>query len=186
MLEDFQSDPTLGAAYAYWRAKRGTRAMPRRRDIDPTEIPKLLPNLQIVELVNGGERLRFRLVGTAIVRAYGAEPTGKYFDEMFSGERLRFIQSNYRRIHREKRPLLVYGKYETTMGISLLAHRLILPLSDDGIEVTHCLTVMTFAFPRDIPGWEGLAGQGAVIDFVHTYTELVAEESDDTALKGTH
>ncbi len=81
MSYDFRSDPILGPAYEYWRSKCGARAMPRRRDIDPTEIPRLLPNLQIVEIV--GTRIRYRLAGTAIVEAYGEELAGKYIDEMF-------------------------------------------------------------------------------------------------------
>jgi hypothetical protein len=102
---DLKRDPTLGAAYSYWCAKRGARAMPRRRDIDPSEIsPRLLPFLQITELLDGGSRIRYRLVGTAIVAAYGADLTGRHLDEVVSGERLRFVEDNYRRIYREKRP----------------------------------------------------------------------------------
>jgi hypothetical protein len=39
--------------------------MPARRDLDPSDNPKLLPYLMIVDKVNG--RFRWRLVGTAAV-----------------------------------------------------------------------------------------------------------------------
>jgi hypothetical protein len=108
LRNDFRNDPILESAYEYWRSKCGTRAMPRRRDIDPTEIPRLLPHIQITELLEGGNRIRYRLAGTAIVDAYGSELTGKYFDEVFSGERLHFIAVNYRLMCDEKRPVFVH------------------------------------------------------------------------------
>src|ERR1051325_6866611 len=71
MRYNYQSDPVLGPVLRYWFDKRGARLMPSRRDIDPVEIePRLLPNLQITELVDGGARFRYRLAGTAIVEAY--------------------------------------------------------------------------------------------------------------------
>jgi len=73
---DVRSDKILGPAFDYWQAKCRGRMMPRRRDIDPTEIPRLLPNLQITELIDGGARIRYRLTGTAIVNAYSADLTG--------------------------------------------------------------------------------------------------------------
>ena len=40
---DIQNDAVLGPAFDYWQTKRGRRAMPRRQDIDPTEIPHCCP-----------------------------------------------------------------------------------------------------------------------------------------------
>ena len=40
--------PDTVALYGYWREKRGERLMPRRSDIDPTEIPpRLLPGITL-------------------------------------------------------------------------------------------------------------------------------------------
>ena len=48
--------------YRYWLKKRGSGAMPSRSDIDPADIPALLPYVSLVHKV-GGE-FRFRLVGS--------------------------------------------------------------------------------------------------------------------------
>jgi len=70
---DVRRDPILGLALAYWERKSGPSVMPARRDIDATEIPpSLLPYLQITERIEGTGRIRYRLVGTGIVEAYGA------------------------------------------------------------------------------------------------------------------
>ena len=123
MRYDFRSDKILSPAFDYWQAKCRARVMARRRDIDPTEIiPRLLPNLQITELIDGGLRIRYRLVGTAIVDAYGAELTGKHFDQVFLGQRLEHVKENYRMICSEKRPLLVCSRYiSAKMPTSALA-----------------------------------------------------------------
>jgi hypothetical protein len=70
---DFRTDPVLRAALDYWRMKRGVRVMPQRRDIEPAELREVLAHLQITEVIGGGSRFRYRLVGTAIVQAFGAE-----------------------------------------------------------------------------------------------------------------
>ena len=47
--------------------------MPARRDLDPCDIPKLLPYVMIVDNVD--DRLRWRLVGTAVAREAGRDLT---------------------------------------------------------------------------------------------------------------
>jgi len=153
---DLYNDPILGAALAYWRAKSGARAMPRRSDIEPTEIPRLLPNLQITEIVDGGKRIRYRLVGTAIVEAYANELTGKHYDEIFSGKRLRFIEAHYRTLCSEKRPILSRNRFFTDTHIDgRFCNRLMMPLSADGETVNQCLTAVTFEFPGLAYRWLG-------------------------------
>lgn len=167
---DFRSDRILGPAFDYWRAKCGGRAMPRRRDIDPTEIPRLLPNLQITELIDGGLRIRYRLTGTAIVDAYGADLTGKYFDEVFSGRRLDYVNANYGRVCGEKRPLLVCNPYESARNVGLICTRLIMPLSADGENVNQCLTAMSFHFPGEAFQWcDEWFGNRSYLDVANSY-----------------
>jgi len=146
---DFKKDQILNAAYDYWRSKCNGREIPRRRDIEPTEIPRLLPNIQITELEEGGKRIRYRLAGSVIVDAYGSELKDKYFDQVFTGERLKFAEENYRVMCERKRPVLVVNRYHSARNAPLVCHRLIMPLSDDGKTVNQCLTAMSFEFPSE-------------------------------------
>ncbi len=174
MTYDFRSDPILGPAYEYWRSKCGARVMPRRRDIDPTEIPRLLPNIQIVELLDGGKRIRYRLAGTAIVEAYGEEFAGKYIDEMYSGERLRFVENNYRIMCDAKRPVLVCNRYDSNRDVHLICTRQFMPLSEDGETVKQCLTAMSFQFPGEACEWTGQwFGNSDNFDFAHSYAQAI-------------
>ena len=148
--------------------------MPRRCDIDPVELRHLLPYLQITELVDGGARIRYRLVGTAIVNAYGAELTGKYFDEVFTPERLRFVAGNYRTMCSEKRPLLVCNRYLSARDVELFCFRLVMPLSEDEVTVHQCLSAFRFQYPGQASQWAGEWHLGKHnIDLSSAYTEII-------------
>lgn len=71
--------------YEYWRRKSADRAMPARADIDPLEIPRLLANVFLMDVVAGNpQRFRFRLVGTRIAELEG-EMTNRFLDEFVPG-----------------------------------------------------------------------------------------------------
>jgi hypothetical protein len=69
-------DANLRALYEYWNMLRGDRAMPRRADIDPVEIPKLLPYLVMYTVAPGGGGYTIRLVGEEIVGFAGRSAVG--------------------------------------------------------------------------------------------------------------
>jgi hypothetical protein len=82
------TDPRLCQAHDYWRSKAAGRAMPRRADLDPTEIPKLLPDVMLVDVLPEG-RYRYRLIGTKNTQAHGMNATGRYLDEVLPGPEYR-------------------------------------------------------------------------------------------------
>lgn len=67
--------PAPRQLYDYRLVPRAGRPAPLRRDIDPIDMPKLLPDLIIAERA-GPDDLRYRLVGTRIVQAHGLDYTG--------------------------------------------------------------------------------------------------------------
>lgn len=58
----------------YWLGKLEGGRMPRKAEIDPTEIPRLLPDLVVYERL-ASDNFRIRLAGTAVVRRLGMDPT---------------------------------------------------------------------------------------------------------------
>lgn len=147
--------PRLRRAWDYWNAKRGSRPMPARRDIDPTEIPDLLPYLVLTEVLQEPPWLRYRLVGTRQVALRGRDPTGqpvignhlghhvgKYDDE---------VMLNYRIASEGRRFVYSYSTVEgpQEQGGSSFGLRpaygsgtLLLPLSSDGetVDMVFCCT----------------------------------------------
>ncbi len=129
--------------------------MPRRRDIDPTEIPKLLPHVQLIEVAEGGARFRYRLVGTELVAAFGKEYTGKYLDELYTGDRLTYANHVYGTVCTQQRAVFLRNRYSSTRDVFMVANRLYMPLSDDGRSVNVILGALTFEW-----------GRGATIDLM--------------------
>src|ERR1044071_4112407 len=76
--------PDTIAMYDYWHSKRGARSMPSRADIDPVDMPRrLLPFINLVDVVADERRYVYRLVGTGDVEIRGCDPTGKSVLEGF-------------------------------------------------------------------------------------------------------
>lgn len=152
--------------------------MPTRRDIDATEIaPSLLPFLQITERVEATGRIRYRLIGTGIVDAYGADLTGKYMDEIYSGQRMRYVEANYRAVCESRRPVLVVNRYHSSRPVSLVCHRLLMPLADDGVTIRLFLTAMRFEFPGDAIEWRGAwFGNSGNFDYAHSFSGVVERQ----------
>ena len=67
---------TLQALYEYWNTRRGDRPMPQRADINPAEIPKLLPHLLMYTVLPGGGYV-IRLVGEEVASFAGRNATGE-------------------------------------------------------------------------------------------------------------
>ena len=71
--------------YAYWNDVRGTRIAPKRFEIEPSCLAAILPDTFILER-NDAETSRFRLAGTRICEAFGAEFRGSNFFELFNAQ----------------------------------------------------------------------------------------------------
>lgn len=156
MVFDYRGDDILGPVLAYWEQKRGDRAMPSRAEIEPADLAALLPNLQLIDVVDGGQRFRYRLVGTAIVTAFGREYTGKWLDELFPSERGKFAEEVYQLTCNERLPVFARSTYVTATDRELVANRVCMPLSPDGRSVTMIMGVLNFeSSMRPVAGvWE--------------------------------
>jgi len=140
-------DPYLSALLRYWELKRGLRAMPRRRDIDPLDMPPpLLPHLELVELVQG--RLRFRLIGTAIVDAMGRDATGRFLDQVLAGAQGDFVERAHRAAASALRPVFALCWLRRSVGGDLPLRRVVAPLSEDGRVVHMTLAATSFGGGR--------------------------------------
>ena len=137
------ADPRLHKLYAYWQAKRGARAMPARRDIDPTELVPLLPHLMMVD-VEEGPRFRYRLFGTAVSEAFGSDPTGRFIDEVMVGAYKAFLLGLYNDLLVSKKPVYSTSIYGGERHGQLWTQRLMLPLSSDGKTVDKVIAIQVF------------------------------------------
>ena len=70
------------ALFDYWRSRRNGEGLVLRASVDPVDIPHLLANVFLVDVVRDAvTRYRFRLVGTRICNLEG-NITGTFLDEL--------------------------------------------------------------------------------------------------------
>jgi hypothetical protein len=135
---DFRSE-ILRRLHRYWERKLHGRAMPRRADIEPTEIPSLLPHIGLVGVEREPLRLFFRLIGTHITESLGRDNTGKYFDEAFQGQMLKDVMQVYGMVLQAHKPVRHFGRALYSTKDFQEYESVHLPLSDDGRTVTMIL-----------------------------------------------
>ena len=124
-------DPDLRTLYAYWVRQCGSRPMPRRADIDPSDIVSVLPVVFIAD-ISRPLRFRFRLVGTSICSRWKDDLTGKWLDELsFDGEREAVLEQ-YASVARTGIPRIDKEEFVNEESRYLHYKRLLLPLSEDG------------------------------------------------------
>jgi hypothetical protein len=140
--------PTISQLHEYWTLCCGDRVMPRRADIDPADIPHLLPKVLLVDIEPAPFRVRYRVVGSDAVAWQGRDFTGCYLDEV------RFnkpdeVLALYRRATEEKGPTFRSTTWPTPNGITRAVETGVFPLSEDGTHVTQCLAIEDFEEYRD-------------------------------------
>ena len=161
--------------YRYWQTKRAGRLMPTRADVDPVEIPHLLPYVTLVE-PDGEGFYRYRLMGTAVVQQLGRDLTGQrighYVKPEAYGAKMRAI---YDEVFATGRPLFTTGEYKTAFGTVHATCRLTTPLCgmDGAVMVAMATRVARSAAAATSADW-ALTASGEVKSWsaVSTIEEL--------------
>lgn len=141
-------DPRPLKLLEYWNRKRASRRMPSRADISPFEVKEHLGNLVLIDVEHPPLRLRYRLIGTEITSLMERDNTGRYYDEIYSGELLEAIYGSFEWILSNRAPLRSFGEAfypdKNYYGYEIIN----LPLSDDDDKVNMVLGELVFA-PKD-------------------------------------
>jgi hypothetical protein len=141
------TDAHLRKALAYWQRKRGKRHMPRRADIDPVEMPDLLPYVRLVDVVAPGQ-YRYRLVGTEVEQFHGGlKFNGRFVHEALPPALAERIIPVYDDCVRERRPVFLENTFlvPDTERVARHSRVIYLPLSEDDQTVSMVLVVQVFA-----------------------------------------
>lgn len=144
--------PEIVAIYDYWRSKVPAGCLlPARRDIDPAEIPRLLPNVWLVDVVDDVRRFRVRLIGTALVDAGIPLRVGDFIFDRLMPE-LRHTLAEFESVVRTREPLWFRGP--VNLRHDTYVHeieRIFLPLASDGrtVDMLLCLSLIQRAGRSD-------------------------------------
>lgn len=133
--------------YRYWLAKRGGRAFPSRKDVDPLDLPFVLGRISLIEVSASPRRFRFRLVSTDLTEHLGYEMTGKYVEELPETELRDYAADFYARATEARAP--IYEEGGPLLDGRHWKHKtLALPLSSDGEAIDMLLVYRETDVPR--------------------------------------
>ena len=146
-IEEKLSHPIHEAAYAYWVSLRArAQQLPARSHIDPVDIPRLLPWINLIEVHHKtcGLRYRHRLVGTGIVDMRERDGTGRWFEDLYDRATIRKLRGTLDPVATDGHPRIVRGNLGITGKGFLDYSSLVLPLAEDGVRVDMLMGVSVY------------------------------------------
>lgn len=136
MLELPSSAPQqVVAGLAYWNRIRSRRKMPSRADIDPLQIPRLLPYVMLVDVLATPLDFKFRLVGSRVDEIVASSYTGTLFSDLPHMARGNSIWSEYEEVVMKQVPLYSAVQYVGPDRFVRSVMHCLMPLSADGGNV---------------------------------------------------
>ena len=128
-------DHKLRRLYDYWHSRRPGDAYPSRRDIDPVDIPDLLPNIFLLDVIGDAQDFVFRLAGTLVEDAFSMPLRGKSITEIQRDAGTPIPVAHHVEVARGGGPRYREGEMLVAGRDHWKTHRLLLPLSSDGRAV---------------------------------------------------
>jgi hypothetical protein len=123
-------NPALAALHGLWSTRRGDRIAPARADFDVFELRPWFGHLMLLDVLEGGGDMRFRLYGTELVGIFGFDLTGRRVSAVIDLIGDRPLQE-YREVARYGRPAYV-SRMSPSQRDYLAVDKLALPLADNG------------------------------------------------------
>jgi hypothetical protein len=134
----------LRAAYTYWDGKRQNALMPSRADIDPVEIPQLLPYVILIDVTREPLDFRYRLVGTQVCEIMRRDYTGRRFSDIPGSGKESALWQECDAVVSSKAPMYWQTPYVDPQSSLRKVEAVLLPLSSDRVNVTMIFQVISF------------------------------------------
>lgn len=128
----------LKGAYDAWDSLRSGRIGPKREELSPALIRSVLASTFMIDVVDGGQDFRFRFAGDRVIQFMGRRFAGMLLSELTSSKFFDNMRAMYSGCVASKGPVTSGVVAVTYPGKEFLeAEALVLPLSEDGANVTH-------------------------------------------------
>jgi hypothetical protein len=142
-------DPRLQRLYDYWRGMFPGEHLPARAEVDPTAIDaSVLPFVVLADIIGGGRRIHYRLVGTNMVAEWGQDFTGRHIDEIMQGSYREFLEGLFADVVARRCAVLSESAFRWDVGGTTRTRRLFMPLAANGRTVDTVLIGQIFDHAR--------------------------------------
>jgi len=119
--------------FDYWLERAAGRVMPDRGDICPTDIPRYLPRVSLIEIETEPLNFRFRLAGTQLREIYQQEVTNRHLKELSTTQNKDYWLAACERIAHTGRPAQGILRGPEQSRDHLVQFWIRLPLAIDGV-----------------------------------------------------
>ena len=138
----------LQDGYSYWRSKFKDGRLPSRSDIDPIDIPRLMPHVVMLDVQRVPDfDFRYRLIGTYVAEHLFTDHTGSWFSEIEHQKAPSRIWQNCKQVVDTGEAFLAntpnVGPHQGYRRVE----DVILPLAADGITIDTLLIFICYS-PR--------------------------------------
>lgn len=141
----FQSR-TVQDGYSYWRSKMAGSRFPARADVNPVDIPRLMPHVVMVDVKREPEfDFRYRLIGTYVAEHLYNDHTGSWFSELEHQKAPSQIWQNCKTVCETGQPMHANTPYVGPHRGYMQVEDVILPLADDGKTVDTLLVFICYS-----------------------------------------
>ncbi|MEP3113365.1 PAS domain-containing protein [Nisaea sp.] len=129
-------------ALAYWDQIGGANCTPERIAFDPCDIPRLLPHVVFMKVVNGGGDFQFRVIGDTARSFFAENYTGRLVSDLQHVKQDGPLIENLRQAVRTGRPVRRPVEYVGPRSDFVKLDEVVLPFSGPDGSVTYLLTVL--------------------------------------------
>ena len=144
----------LRTALRYWTSKCADGRLPSRRDLDPpTEVPRLLPYIVLVDVAHDPLDFRYRLVGTEVCNRVAADYTGVRLMDLPHQRPGSRVWESATLVVEQRRPVFSDIPYVGADPDVRRYQDLLMPLSSDGHHVDMIFALIEF----DVAAFDGAA-----------------------------
>jgi hypothetical protein len=133
--------PIIQDGFAYWQSKCPPGGLPRRADISPFDIPRILPHIVLLDVVHDPRDFCYRVIGTSVVEYWTKDWTGACMSGIAGQGPTSKIWDSCDQVVTSRRPLLSRIPYVGPRSEFVSGEDIILPLVD---EVGKCAMLLVF------------------------------------------
>jgi hypothetical protein len=132
----------------WWLSAYKPRRLPSRTEIDLNAIRHALPYVWLIEYLPDEDAFQYRLAGEHVNEVFGYSLRGKRLRDVIEPSMLEIVRGRF--LHALNTPGAVHavGRVYMRVGGYREGERLILPLSDDGVNGTHLFGVTDYGRGR--------------------------------------
>lgn len=129
-------DAKISSTYYYWKSITPSGRLPGRQHLDPSDIPRLLPNIWLIDVQYAPRAYRWRLIGTEAQAGKPRSQPGGALEDHLEGEALAKVLAVLDQVVDTRQPSWAKGRPIMPHEPAIRSiERLILPLARDGTTV---------------------------------------------------